>query len=91
MISVENSAFGADASLETLGLTTLKEKAPDERVNVERAMRADSRFGGHMVLGHVDGVGRIAAIGPAGDSIRIEVEVPREHGEVYRQEGLGGD
>ena len=78
VIRVENDTFGADASLETLGLTTLKDKMSDDRVNLERAMRADSRFGGHMVLGHVDGIGRIAAIDAAGDSMRIEIEVPRE-------------
>jgi riboflavin synthase len=75
---VENDTFGADASLETLSLTTLRDKAPNERVNLERAMRADSRFGGHMVLGHVDGIGRVASVGSAGDSIRIEIEVSRE-------------
>ena len=41
-------------------------------------MRVDSRFGGHMVLGHVDGIGKIVAIGAEGDSTRIEIEVPRE-------------
>jgi riboflavin synthase len=78
VIRVENDTFGADASLETLGLTTLRDKATGDRVNLERAMRVDSRFGGHMVLGHVDGIGKIAAIGAAGDSMRIEIEVPRE-------------
>lgn len=76
VIKIEGDTFGADASLETLGLTTLKDTAIDARVNLERAMRADSRFGGHMVLGHVDGIGRIAAVGMAGDSIRLEIEAP---------------
>lgn len=78
VIRVENDTFGADASLETLSLTTLRDKAAGDRVNLERAMRVDSRFGGHMVLGHVDGIGRIVAITSAGDSTRIEIEVPRE-------------
>ena len=76
VIGMENDTFRADASLETLGLTTLRDKAPNTPLNLERAMRADSRFGGHMVLGHVDGIGRIAAVSPAGDSTRIEIEVP---------------
>jgi len=72
------SAFGADASLETLGVTTLKDKSPADLVNLERAMKADSRFGGHLVLGHVDGIGRVAGVSRAGDSIRLEIEVPPE-------------
>jgi riboflavin synthase len=76
VIRIENETFGADASLETLSLTTLRDKAAGAKVNLERAMRADSRFGGHMVLGHVDGIGRIATISAAGDSTRIEIEVP---------------
>ncbi len=67
--------FYADASLETLNVTTLRDKKAGDPVNVERAMRADGRFGGHMVMGHVDGIGTIREMKPAGDSIRIEVEV----------------
>ncbi len=68
----------ADASLETLSLTTLRTLSINDRVNLERAMRLDSRLGGHIVMGHVDGTGRIVAIGPEGDSIRIEIETPAE-------------
>jgi riboflavin synthase len=77
-IRVEEETFVADASLETLSVTTLKGKSTGDRVNIERAMRANSRFGGHMVMGHVDAIGRVAAVGRAGDSIRIEIEIPRE-------------
>ena len=72
------SAFQADASLETLSLTTLRTLSINDRVNLERAMRLDSRLGGHIVMGHVDGIGRIAAIGPEGDSIRMDIETPAE-------------
>lgn len=77
-IRVEEDTFVADASLETLSVTTLKDKSRNDLVNLERAMRADSRFGGHMVMGHVDAIGRVAAVGRSGDSIRIEIEIPRE-------------
>jgi riboflavin synthase len=70
--------FYADASLETLDVTTLKDKKPGGLVNVERAMRADGRFGGHIVMGHVDGTGIITAIKPAGDSSRFEIETSPE-------------
>ncbi len=78
VIRLGADTFVADASLETLKVTTLKDRAAGDRVNVERAMRADSRFDGHMVMGHVDGVGRIADVRTEGDSLRFEIEIPKE-------------
>lgn len=54
--------FEADASSETLSLTTLGGLAPGSLVNLERAMRPTDRLGGHLVSGHVDGVGRVLDI-----------------------------
>ncbi len=87
VIRMEGDTFGADASLETLKLTTLKDKAPGNLVNLERAMRADSRFGGHMVMGHVDGIGRLARVSGEGDSLRFEIEVPRDIGRYIVKKG----
>lgn len=56
------AAFEADASTETLALTTLGALAPGAVVNLERAMRPTDRLGGHLVSGHVDGVGAVASI-----------------------------
>jgi len=75
---LDRTAFYADASLETLNLTTLKEKKPGSRVNLERAIKSDGRFGGHFVMGHVDGVGTITGRRKEGDSTRLEVEVPAD-------------
>jgi riboflavin synthase len=75
---LEKGMFYADASLETLSLTTLKDKKTGSRVNIERAMASDGRFGGHFVMGHVDGIGTITSISKAGDSIKIEVEIPSD-------------
>ncbi len=75
---LEGGSINADASLETLSLTTLRGSSINDRVNLERAMRADSRLGGHIVMGHVDGIGRIVAVGPEGDSLKVEVETPAE-------------
>jgi riboflavin synthase len=72
------SLFYADASLETLGATTLKDASVGDRVNIERAMRADSRLGGHIVMGHIDGIGRITSVNREGDSIRLEIETDGE-------------
>jgi riboflavin synthase len=75
---IEKGIFYADASLETLNVTTLKEKKTNDAVNIERAMRVDSRLGGHIVMGHVDGIGHIARIQKEGDSIRIDIDVSKE-------------
>lgn len=75
---LEGGSIKTDASLETLSLTTLRGSSINDRVNLERAMRADSRLGGHIVMGHVDGIGRIVAVGPEGDSLKVEIETPAE-------------
>jgi len=74
--TITGDGFVADASLETLRVTTLAEKKTGARVNIERAMGADGRFGGHFVMGHVDCVGTIVDKKKAGDSVRLSVEIP---------------
>jgi len=75
---LEKGIFYADASLETLNLTTLKDRKSGDPVNIERALASDGRFGGHFVMGHVDGIGTIKNIKTAGDSTRIEIEIPHD-------------
>lgn len=60
----DEAGFEADASGETLAATTLGTLEPGRPLNLERALRADSRLGGHLVSGHVDGVGRVLAVLP---------------------------
>jgi riboflavin synthase len=67
---------GMDVSPETLRVTTLSELEVGSLVNLERPMRADGRFGGHIVQGHVDGTGIIAAIEPEGEFYRLVVAYP---------------
>ncbi|MFP7722530.1 riboflavin synthase [Lysobacter sp. A3-1-A15] len=62
VVDFDAAGFEADASTETLGLTTLGALSPGRAVNLERAMRPTDRLGGHMVSGHVDGVGRVASV-----------------------------
>lgn len=68
--------FAADVSAETLACTTLGIWQVDTRVNLERALTPSSELGGHMVLGHVDGVATIVDIRPDGDSRRVEIDTP---------------
>jgi riboflavin synthase alpha subunit len=65
-----------DLAEETLRVTTLGGLAAGDPVNLERPLRLDARLGGHLVLGHVDGVGRVTAVKPEGDGARLEVEAP---------------
>ena len=62
VIEFDAGSFAADASTETLGLTTLGSLIVGQAVNLERAMRPTDRLGGHLVSGHVDGVGRVLSI-----------------------------
>jgi riboflavin synthase len=62
VIDFDAGSFAADASNETLALTTLGKLAIGAQVNLERAMRPTDRLGGHLVSGHVDGIGRVLAV-----------------------------
>jgi riboflavin synthase len=68
--------FEADMSSETLERTTLGALATGARVHLERATKLGGRMGGHTVLGHVDGIGRVTARQPIGDTIRLEIMAP---------------
>lgn len=70
------TGFWADVSGETLAHTTLGERAPGDRVNLERALAPTTRLGGHFVAGHVDGVGGVTARVAEGRSMRLHVRVP---------------
>lgn len=60
--AIQPPVVSFDVSPETLSRTTISSLPPSAKLNIERAMRADGRFGGHIVQGHVDGTGRVAGI-----------------------------
>jgi riboflavin synthase len=72
--SLTANSFTAELSHETLERTTLRSTKRGSLLNLERPMRADSRFGGHIVQGHVDGVGKIRSFNRTGDSWDLEIE-----------------
>lgn len=74
---LKGSAFWADVSPETMERTHFKEIKGGEKVNLERALRIGGRLGGHLVMGHIDGVGIISSRKREGNSILMETEVPR--------------
>ncbi len=69
--------FETEIHPETLRRTVLGERRVGSRVNLERAVRATDRLGGHLVQGHVDGVGMLREVRPEGDGRRIRVSPPR--------------
>lgn len=73
---VSVGAFAADVSPETLRRSTLARLATGGNVNLERSLRLGDRLGGHLVLGHVDDVGRLLARRPEGESHLYEFEAP---------------
>jgi riboflavin synthase len=75
-VELVDRAFAADVSRETLSLTTLDNLMPGSPVNLEPALKAGDPLGGHLVSGHVDGVGEIVAVSGDARSTRIEVTVP---------------
>lgn len=72
----QRGAFVADVSDETLSKTTLGQLRQSSKVNLERALRLSDRLGGHMVTGHVEGVGRLLLRHPAGNSTIYQFQVP---------------
>lgn len=74
--ALDGSEFTVDASRETLSRTTLGTLAPGSRVNLERALRSGDRLGGHIVNGHVDGVGEVVSKTKSGGSFIFRFSLP---------------
>lgn len=71
------SWFAVDISAETTGVTTAGKWTEGDRINLERALRVGDELGGHILTGHVDGVGRIEDIADEGDSKRFTFAAPK--------------
>jgi riboflavin synthase len=75
-VELRDRSFAADVSRESLSLTTLGDLTAGSRVNLEPSLKAGDALGGHLVSGHVDGIGEIAALSGDARSTRIEISVP---------------
>jgi riboflavin synthase len=76
-IAIEKAGFTADVSIETLDCTTLGSLKVGDAVNLEKALTPQSRLGGHIVSGHVDGVGELVSRRPDSRSERLVFRVPQ--------------
>lgn len=77
-VTISPQGFSADASAETLRKTNLGGLKPGDGVNLERPLRLGDRVGGHLVSGHVDGMGTVGGIVPEGESFLFRFELPPE-------------
>src|SRR3546814_15082960 len=78
VVDKDEGWFAVDVSTETVRRTAQGQWTVGRRLNLERALKVGDELGGHIVTGHVDGVGRIAAVAPEGDSQRVEIEAGAE-------------
>ena len=70
--------FTADVSNETLACTTFSGLKQEQEVNLEKSLRANQGIDGHLVSGHVDGIGRVSSVEKDGDSVRIQIEAQND-------------
>jgi riboflavin synthase len=78
VIEFDAASFAADVSNETISLTSLQQLKAGSAVNLEKAMLPTTRMGGHLVSGHVDGLGTVVSKSEDARSVRLEIEVPAE-------------
>ncbi len=78
VVSIGDKSYSVDVSRETLSKTALKNWRAGDTLNLEKAMLPTTRFGGHIVAGHVDGVGVVRHLSKDARSIYIEIEIPSE-------------
>jgi riboflavin synthase len=78
VVRVGGSRLVFQAVPETLRKSALGARAVGERVNLERSLRADARFGGHFVQGHVDGTGEVREVVRRGDDVLLRIDCPAE-------------
>ncbi|MFM9863442.1 MAG: riboflavin synthase [Micropepsaceae bacterium] len=70
--------ISVEVSAETLSKTTLADWAVGSPVNLERSLKVGEEIGGHIVSGHVDGVGEVVSVTPEGDSVRYKIKAPKQ-------------
>ena len=87
VVDFDSSSYSADVSNETLTRTGFTHYKTGTKVNLEKAMLATTRFGGHMVSGHVDGIAKILNVTTVGNSIEYWVELPANLKQYVSEKG----
>ena len=86
-VELTGQGFIADVSVETLNLTAIGQWETGSRVNLEKAMQATDRFGGHIVSGHVDGIGEVVSLEGDARSWRFRLRAPRDIAKYIAHKG----
>lgn len=76
VVALSDRGFAVEAMAPTLARTTFSALRPQQRMNLERAMTLSSRLGGHLVQGHVDGVGKVRNLERHGEHVLLDIEIP---------------
>jgi riboflavin synthase len=87
VVSISGRTFEVDVAPETLSKTTLMDAKQAESVNLERALRLSDRIDGHLVSGHVDGIGTVGSRRSLANAILIDIEVPEDLGRYIVRKG----
>ena len=87
VISVNKGSFSVEAVGETLKKTTLAKMKQNQSVNLERAIQMNDRIGGHLIQGHINGIGKIKKINKKGENWYLEVVIPKELNAYVIDEG----
>jgi riboflavin synthase len=78
VVTLDPTSFGVDLITPTLERTIASDYRPEARVNLERAMRIDRRLDGHLIQGHIDGVGRLESVGGEGADRWMDFRIPSD-------------
>ena len=87
VVEFDDTSFSVDVSQETLRLTTLGDKSEGSEVNLEKALKVSDRLGGHIVTGHVDGIGIVTERDTLDDYVKYIVEAPTELSRYIAKKG----
>ena len=87
MVAFDDDVFEVELSGETLDKTTFGDAKVGQSLNLERAMQLGDRLGGHLVSGHVDGVGEVISVADVGEMKEFKVRVPAELGKFFATKG----
>lgn len=86
VVAVRADGFDIDVSAESLARTTGLDRAGSQ-VNVEQSLTLQTKLGGHLVTGHVDGIGRVTAFAPVGESWLLQIDVPAALARFFAYKG----
>ncbi len=87
VIKKRKAGYDVDVSLETLNCTTGLSAVGHDQVNLEKALRLADRLGGHLVSGHVDGIGEVVKLAPLGESHHLVIKAPKALAKYIARKG----